>query len=66
MELIYKNESYVIVGARMNVYKKNGCGFLEPAIIQESNTSVFFRGNKNLSMFVSEIFASFSVLRGQR
>ena len=30
MELICKNESYVIVGACMNVYKEKGCGFLEP------------------------------------
>ena len=30
MELIYKNESYVIVGACMNVYNEKGCGFLEP------------------------------------
>ena len=30
MELIYKDESYAIVGACMNVYKEKGCGFLEP------------------------------------
>jgi hypothetical protein len=29
MELIYKDESYAIVGACMNVYKKKGRGFLE-------------------------------------
>jgi GxxExxY protein len=29
-ELIYKEESYDIVGACMAVYKDKGCGFLEP------------------------------------
>ena len=28
--LIYKAESYAIVGARFAVYKDKGCGFLEP------------------------------------
>jgi GxxExxY protein len=29
-ELIYKEESYAIIGACMAVYKDKGCGFLEP------------------------------------
>ena len=29
MELIYKDESYAIIGACMAVYKEKGCGFLE-------------------------------------
>jgi GxxExxY protein len=29
-ELIYKNESYAIIGACFEVYKDKGCGFLEP------------------------------------
>lgn len=29
-ELIYKDESYAIVGACFAVYKDKGCGFLEP------------------------------------
>ena len=29
MELIYKDESYAIIGACMAVYKDKGCGFLE-------------------------------------
>src|SRR2546427_1713088 len=29
-ELIYKDESYTIIGACMAVYKDKGCGFLEP------------------------------------
>src|SRR5438874_8316125 len=30
MELIYKNESYAIIGACFAVYKDKGCGFHEP------------------------------------
>jgi GxxExxY protein len=29
-ELIYKDESYAIIGACFNVYKNKGCGFHEP------------------------------------
>jgi GxxExxY protein len=29
-ELIYKEESYAILGACFNVYRDKGCGFLEP------------------------------------
>ena len=29
-ELIYKEESYAIIGACFEVYKDKGCGFLEP------------------------------------
>ena len=29
-EVIYKDESYQIVGAMFEVYKEKGCGFLEP------------------------------------
>ena len=29
-ELIYKDESYAIIGASFAVYKNKGCGFLEP------------------------------------
>ena len=34
MELIYKEESYRIIGACFEVYKEMGCGFLE-AVYQE-------------------------------
>jgi GxxExxY protein len=30
LELIYKDESYAIIGACFAVYKEKGCGFLEP------------------------------------
>ena len=29
-EIIYKNESYAIIGACFEVYNEKGCGFLEP------------------------------------
>lgn len=33
-DIIYKDESYAIIGACFNVYKEKGCGFLE-AVYQE-------------------------------
>ncbi len=30
MSLVYKDESYAIMGACSEVYKENGCGFVEP------------------------------------
>src|SRR5947209_16781006 len=30
IEIIYKSESYAIIGACFEVYKEKGCGFLEP------------------------------------
>jgi GxxExxY protein len=33
-EIIYKSESYAIIGASLEVYNEKGCGFLEP-IYQE-------------------------------
>lgn len=30
MEIVYKEESYSLVGACFEVYKEKGCGFLEP------------------------------------
>ena len=35
MEILYKDESYKIVGAAMNVYNALGCGFLE-SVYQEA------------------------------
>ena len=30
MELLYKDESYRIIGACFEVYNEKGCGFVEP------------------------------------
>ena len=34
MDIVYKNESYLIIGACFEVYKEKGCGFLE-SVYQE-------------------------------
>ena len=34
MDIVYKDESYLIMGACFEVYKEKGCGFLE-AVFQE-------------------------------
>ena len=43
-ELIYKEESYAIVGACMAVYKDKGCGFLEPVYHECLAIEFEFRG----------------------
>ena len=49
MELIFKEESYAIMGACFEVYKEKGCGFLE-AVYQECLALEFgFRGIPFLS-----------------
>ena len=30
MEIVYKEESFAIMGACFEVYKEKGCGFVEP------------------------------------
>jgi GxxExxY protein len=45
-EIIYKSESYAIIGACFEVYNEKGCGFLEPvyqAWASSLNTSGFRR-----------------------
>jgi GxxExxY protein len=42
--LIYKEESYAIVGACMAVYKNMGCGFLEPVYHECLQIEFEFRG----------------------
>lgn len=34
MDIVYKNESYLVIGACFEVYKEKGCGFLE-SVYQE-------------------------------
>jgi GxxExxY protein len=40
MEIIYREESYAIMGACFEVYKEKGCGFLE-GVYQECVTLEF-------------------------
>ena len=42
--LIYKDESYAIIGACMAVYKDKGCGFLEPVYHECLQIEFEFRG----------------------
>ncbi len=60
-DLIYKKESYEVVGACMEVHKRLGCGFLEPVYqealsielrrqsipyIQEKELEIFYKDEK--------------------
>ena len=47
--LIYKEESYAIIGACMAVYKDKGCGFLEPVYHECLQIEFEFRGIQFLS-----------------
>ena len=53
--ILFKNESYTIIGACFNVYKEMGCGFLE-AVYQEcleigfSFQEIPFEAQKNLEL----------------
>ena len=44
-ELIYKAESYAIIGACFVVYKDKGCGFLEP--VHHECLEIEFESNKS-------------------
>lgn len=60
MEILYKDESYKIVGAAMNVYNALGCGFLE-SVYQEALAIEFkregvpFEAEKEVRIFYSEV-----------
>jgi GxxExxY protein len=43
-ELIYKNESFAIIGACFAVYKDKGCGFLEPVYRECLEIELEFQG----------------------
>ena len=34
MSIVYKDESYAIMGACFEVYKEKGCGFVEPVYLK--------------------------------
>ena len=57
-ELIYKDESYAIIGACFAVYGDKGCGFLEPVHHECLEIEL------ELSISGSENFASFRVFGG--
>ena len=48
-ELIYKNESYPIIGACFAVYKNKGCGFHEPVYHECLEIELEFQGISFLS-----------------
>jgi GxxExxY protein len=48
-ELIYKDESYAIIGACFAVYKDKGCGFLEPVYHESLEIELEFQGIPFLS-----------------
>lgn len=55
MELIYKDESYKIVGACFEVYNEKGCGFVEPVYheclqIELGLRQIPFRSNVELDL----------------
>ena len=60
MEILYKDESYKIVGAAMNVYNALGCGFLE-SVYQEAlaiefkHEGVPFEAEKEVRIFYSGV-----------
>jgi len=60
MEILYKDESYKIVGAAMNVYNVLGCGFLE-SVYQEALAIEFkregvpFEAEKEVRIFYSGV-----------
>ena len=48
-ELIYKDESYAIIGACFAVYRDKGCGFLEPVYHECLEIELEFQGIPFLS-----------------
>lgn len=44
MEIVYKEESYRIIGACFEVYKETGCGFLEPVYQECLEMELFIQG----------------------
>lgn len=58
-ELIFKDESYAIMGACFEVYKDKGCGFLEAVYeeclaIEFEHRNIPYLGQQELSLFYRE------------
>ena len=58
-ELIYKDESYSIIGACFEVYKNKGCGFVEPVYqeclgIEFDFQAVPFKAQESLNIYYRE------------
>ncbi len=54
-EIVFKDESYAIIGAAMEVYNEKGCGFLEPVYqeclgIEFTDQLIPFVPKKSLSL----------------
>jgi GxxExxY protein len=54
-DIIYKDESYMIMGACFEVYKEMGCGFLEPVYqecleIELASQGILFRSQVDLAL----------------
>ena len=59
-ELIFKDESYAIVGAAMDVYYTLGTGFLEPVyhsamIVELARRRIPFESEKELDLFYKNV-----------
>ena len=59
-ELIYKDESYAIVGAAMDVYYTLGIGFLEPVyqaamIVEFGRRRIPFESQQELQLFYKDV-----------
>ena len=58
-EILYKHESYLIIGACMEVHKKLGCGFLESVYaealeLEFSKANISFEREKKLPVFYED------------
>jgi len=73
-ELIYKDESYAIIGACFEVYRDKGCGFLEPVYhecleieLEFSTNSIFVETTADVAIsrphIGSNIHSGFRLLR---
>lgn len=58
-DLVYKAESYRIIGACFEVYKDKGCGFLEPVYqecleIEFETQKIPFEAQSDLDIFIAD------------